>query len=39
MTAGNPPYAFDLAVERIKAGAAAARALKRPFIFCAAPMG
>jgi 2-methylisocitrate lyase-like PEP mutase family enzyme len=35
MTAGNPPYAFDLAVERIKAGAAAARALGRPFIFCA----
>jgi 2-methylisocitrate lyase-like PEP mutase family enzyme len=35
MTPGNPPYAFDLAVERIKAGAAAARALNRPFIFCA----
>ncbi|MFN5996005.1 MAG: oxaloacetate decarboxylase [Paracoccaceae bacterium] len=35
MTAGNPPYAFDLAVERIKAGVAAARALKRPFVFCA----
>lgn len=35
MTPGNPPYAFDLAVERIKAGAAAARALGRPFIFCA----
>jgi 2-methylisocitrate lyase-like PEP mutase family enzyme len=29
------PYAFDLAVERIKAGVAAARALRRPFIFCA----
>ena len=35
MTAGNPPYAFDLAVERIKAGVAATRALKRPFVFCA----
>ncbi|MBN8631954.1 MAG: isocitrate lyase/phosphoenolpyruvate mutase family protein [Rhodobacterales bacterium] len=35
MVPGNPAYAFDLAVERIKAGVAAARALKRPFIFCA----
>lgn len=35
MIPGNAPYAFDLAVERIEAGAAAARALKRPFIFCA----
>lgn len=35
MIPGNPPYAFDLAVERIRAGAAAARALGRPFIFCA----
>jgi 2-methylisocitrate lyase-like PEP mutase family enzyme len=35
MIAGNPAYPFDLAVERIKAGAAAARALGRPFIFCA----
>ena len=35
MIPGNAPYAFDLAVERIKAGAAAARALRRPFIFCA----
>ena len=35
MIAGTPAYAFDLAVERIRAGAAAARALKRPFIFCA----
>jgi 2-methylisocitrate lyase-like PEP mutase family enzyme len=35
MSAGNPAYAFDLAVERIKAGAAAARALGRPFVFCA----
>ncbi|MCU0828026.1 MAG: isocitrate lyase/phosphoenolpyruvate mutase family protein [Tabrizicola sp.] len=35
MIPGNAPYAFDLAVERIRAGAAAARALRRPFIFCA----
>lgn len=35
MTPGNPAYPFDLAVERIRAGAAAARALNRPFIFCA----
>ena len=35
MTTGNPPYDFALAVERIRAGAAAARALGRPFIFCA----
>ncbi|MFN4201522.1 MAG: oxaloacetate decarboxylase [Tabrizicola sp.] len=35
MTPGNPAYAFDLAVERIRDGAAAARALGRPFIFCA----
>lgn len=35
MVAGNPAYAFDLAVERIRAGAAAARALGRPFVFCA----
>jgi 2-methylisocitrate lyase-like PEP mutase family enzyme len=35
MSPGNAPYAFDLAVERIKAGIAAARALNRPFIFCA----
>jgi 2-methylisocitrate lyase-like PEP mutase family enzyme len=35
MVAGNPPYGFALAVERIRAGAAAARALGRPFIFCA----
>jgi 2-methylisocitrate lyase-like PEP mutase family enzyme len=35
MIPGNPAYPFDLAVERIKAGAAAARALNRPFIFCA----
>jgi 2-methylisocitrate lyase-like PEP mutase family enzyme len=35
MVPGNAAYAFDLAVERIKAGVAAARALGRPFIFCA----
>jgi 2-methylisocitrate lyase-like PEP mutase family enzyme len=35
MVAGNPAYAFDLAVERIRAGASAARALGRPFVFCA----
>ncbi|KAF0115287.1 MAG: hypothetical protein FD150_1086 [Rhodobacteraceae bacterium] len=35
MIPGNAPYAFDLAVERIKAGVAAARALNRPFVFCA----
>ena len=35
MIPGNPAYPFDLAVERIRAGAAAARALGRPFIFCA----
>ncbi|MDM7930748.1 isocitrate lyase/phosphoenolpyruvate mutase family protein [Tabrizicola sp.] len=35
MQPGNPAYAFDLAVDRIRAGAAAARALGRPFIFCA----
>ena len=35
MVAGNPAYAFDLAAERIRAGAAAARALGRPFVFCA----
>jgi 2-methylisocitrate lyase-like PEP mutase family enzyme len=35
MIPGNAPYAFDLAVERVKAGVSAARALGRPFIFCA----
>jgi 2-methylisocitrate lyase-like PEP mutase family enzyme len=35
MIPGNAPYAAELAVERIKAGVAAARALGRPFIFCA----
>lgn len=32
---GSMSYPFDLAVERIKAGVAAARGLKRPFVFCA----
>ena len=32
---GNGAYDFDLAVERIKAGVAATRALGRPFILCA----
>jgi 2-methylisocitrate lyase-like PEP mutase family enzyme len=35
MIPGNPAYPYVLAVERIKAGAAAARALGRPFVFCA----
>ncbi|GHC57771.1 isocitrate lyase/PEP mutase family protein [Neogemmobacter tilapiae] len=35
MVKGNPAYDFDLAVERIRAGASAARALGRPFVFCA----
>jgi 2-methylisocitrate lyase-like PEP mutase family enzyme len=35
MIAGNPAYGFDLAIERIRAGVSAARALGRPFIFCA----
>lgn len=35
MVPGNPAYVFDLAVDRIRAGVAAARALNRPFIFCA----
>lgn len=35
MVDGNPAYAFDLAVERIRAAADAARSLGRPFILCA----
>ncbi len=35
MILGNPAYPFDLALERIRAGVGAARALNRPFIFCA----
>ena len=35
MVPGNPAYPFDLAVERIRAAAAAARALGRPFVLCA----
>jgi 2-methylisocitrate lyase-like PEP mutase family enzyme len=35
MVAGNPAYGFELAVERIRAAVAAARALGRPFVLCA----
>jgi 2-methylisocitrate lyase-like PEP mutase family enzyme len=35
MSAGNPAYGFELAVERIRAAAAAARALADPFVLCA----
>ncbi|WP_075996736.1 isocitrate lyase/PEP mutase family protein [Salaquimonas pukyongi] len=35
MVEGNPAYDFDLAVERVKAAAAAAKALPHPFVFCA----
>lgn len=35
MVAGHPAYDRALAVERVRAGAAAARALGRPFVFCA----
>jgi 2-methylisocitrate lyase-like PEP mutase family enzyme len=35
MVDGNPAYEFGMAVDRIKAGAAAARSLGRPFVFCA----
>ena len=35
MVEGHPAYAFDLAVERVKAAASAARSLGRPFVFCA----
>ncbi len=35
MVAGNPAYGFDLAVARIRAAVAAARALGRPFVLCA----
>ncbi|MBL0371655.1 isocitrate lyase/phosphoenolpyruvate mutase family protein [Rhizobium sp. KVB221] len=35
MVDGNPAYDFDLAVDRIKAAADAARSLKHPFILCA----
>ncbi len=35
MVEGNPAYPFDLAVERVSAAASAARALGRPFVFCA----
>ena len=35
MVAGNPAYGFELAVDRIRAAASAARALGRPFVLCA----
>jgi 2-methylisocitrate lyase-like PEP mutase family enzyme len=35
MVEGNPAYDFDLAVERIRAAADAARSLGQPFILCA----
>ncbi|MFZ2102255.1 MAG: isocitrate lyase/phosphoenolpyruvate mutase family protein [Oricola sp.] len=35
MAGNNPAYDFDLAVERVRAAASAARALGRPFVFCA----
>jgi 2-methylisocitrate lyase-like PEP mutase family enzyme len=35
MVTGNPAYEFDLAVERIRAAVAAARALGRPFVLVA----
>ena len=35
MTAGTPAYDFDLAVERIRAACAAARATRRSFVLCA----
>jgi 2-methylisocitrate lyase-like PEP mutase family enzyme len=35
MTEGNPAYGFELAVERIRAAAAAVRALGRPFVLVA----
>jgi 2-methylisocitrate lyase-like PEP mutase family enzyme len=35
MVDGHPAYDFDLAVERVKAAASAARGLGRPFVFCA----
>jgi 2-methylisocitrate lyase-like PEP mutase family enzyme len=35
MQPGAPAYEFDLAVDRVRAGVAAARGLGRPFVFCA----
>jgi 2-methylisocitrate lyase-like PEP mutase family enzyme len=35
MAPGTPAYPFDLAVDRIRAAATAARALRRPFVLCA----
>lgn len=35
MVEGHVPYEFELAVERIRAAASAARSLSRPFVLCA----
>lgn len=35
MTEGHPAYAFDLAVDRIRAAAEAARSMADPFVLCA----
>lgn len=35
MVGGNPAYGFELAVERVRAAASAARSLGRPFVLCA----
>ena len=35
MAEDNPPYDFDLAVERVRAATSAARSLGRPFVLCA----
>ena len=35
MSGDNPAYDFELAVERVRAAASAAKALGRPFVFCA----
>lgn len=35
MTEGHPAYAFDLAVDRVRAAADAARAMADPFVLCA----
>lgn len=35
MVEGNPAYGFELAVDRVRAAADAARSLSRPFVLCA----
>lgn len=35
MASGSPAHGFEAAVERVRAGVASARALGRPFVFCA----